>query len=148
MNHVYEFSCTWAVPAPLDVLYSTLERLDLYPQWWRQVKVAERIDDDTCRVVVQSRLPFSIRITAHRSRADADAGVLEARLSGDLVGFSRWVLTPAPDGGTLLAFSEEVEAARPLLRRLAFARPLFEINHRMMMRAGERGLRKQLSRPS
>jgi hypothetical protein len=146
VNHRYDFSCTWSMPAPPDVLYQTLERLDLYPQWWRQVKVAERIDDDTCRVVVQSRLPFALRITAHRSRADADAGVLEARLSGDLVGFSRWVLTPTPDGGTRLVFAEEVEAARPLLRRLAFARPLFEINHRMMMRAGERGLRDHLMR--
>jgi hypothetical protein len=146
VNHRYTFGCTWSMPAPPDVLYPTLERLDLYPQWWRQVKVAERIDDNTCRLVVQSRLPFSLRLTAHRSRADADTGLLEARLSGDLVGFSRWLLSPAPDGGTVLAFAEEVEAARPLLRRLAFARPLFEINHRMMMRAGERGLREHLMR--
>jgi hypothetical protein len=145
VNHAYSFACSWALPAAPDVLYATLERLDLYPQWWRQVKVAERIDDDTCRVVVQSRLPFSLRITAHRSRADAAAGVLEARLTGDLEGFSRWVLRPAPEGGTVLTFSEEVEAVRPLLRRLAFARPLFEINHRVMMRAGERGLRAHLS---
>jgi Polyketide cyclase / dehydrase and lipid transport len=148
VNHAYSFACTWAMPSPPAVLYATLERLDLYPQWWQQVKVAERIDEDTCRVVVQSRLPFSLRITAHRSRADAATGVLEARLSGDLVGFSRWVLTPAPDGTTTLTFSEEVEAVRPLLRRLAFARPLFEVNHRMMMRAGERGLREHLSRPT
>jgi hypothetical protein len=93
-------------------------------------------------------LPFALRITAHRSRADAGAGVLEARLTGDLEGFSRWELTAAPDGGTLLSFSEEVEAVRPLLRRLAFARPLFEVNHRVMMRAGERGLREHLSRPN
>ena len=94
------------MPAPPDVVYQTLERLDLYPQWWRQVKVAERIDDDTCRVVVQSRLPFSLRITAHRSRADATEGVLEARLSGDLAGFSRWSLSPAPRGGTSVTFNE------------------------------------------
>jgi Polyketide cyclase / dehydrase and lipid transport len=148
VNHVYKFACSWAMPAPPEILFATLQRLDLYPQWWQQVKVAERIDDDTCRVVVQSRLPLSLRMTAHRSRVDARAGLLEARLTGDLMGFSRWVLTPASDGGTLLAFSEEVEAVRPLLRHLGFARPLFEINHRMMMRAGERGLRKHLSRPT
>jgi hypothetical protein len=146
VNHVYEFECTWSMPAPPEVLYATLERLDLYPQWWRQVKTAERVDDDTCRVVVQSRLPFALRVTAHRSLADAHAGVLEARLSGDLVGFSRWRLTPAPSGGTWVKFSEEVEAARPLLRRLAFARPVFEINHRLMMNSGERGLRTHLMR--
>jgi hypothetical protein len=146
VNHRYEFGCTWSIPAPPEVLYSTLERLDLYPQWWRQVKVAERIDDDTCRVVVQSRLPFALRLTAHRSLADAERGVLEARLSGDLIGYSRWRLCAEPGGGTRVEFSEEVEAARPLLRRLAFARPAFEINHRLMMSSGERGLRRHLVR--
>jgi len=146
VNQRYDFTCTWSMPAPPEVLYQTLERLDLYPQWWRQVKLAERIDDDTCRVVVQSRLPIALRITAHRSRADAGAGLLEARLSGDLVGYSRWELTAASGGGTTVAFSEEVEAARPLLRRLAFARPLFEVNHRLMMNSGERGLRAHLVR--
>ena len=146
MDHRYLFSSTWSMPAPPEVVYQTLERLDLYPQWWRQVKVAERIDDDTCRVVVQSRLPFSLRITAHRSRADAIEGVLEARLTGDLAGFSRWSLSPAPRGGTSVTFSEEVEAQRPLLRRLAFARPAFVVNHRTMMRSGERGLRAHLMR--
>jgi hypothetical protein len=144
VDHRYEFGCTWSIPAAPQVLYQTLERLDLYPQWWRQVKLAERIDDDTCRVVVRSRLPIALRVTAHRSRADADSGVLEARLSGDLVGFSRWQLSAASGGGTRVEFSEEVEAARPLLRRLAFARPLFEINHRLMMNSGERGLRAHL----
>jgi hypothetical protein len=134
------------MPAPPEVLYGTLERLDLYPQWWRQVKVAERIDDNTCRVVVQSRLPFALRITAHRSLADPGRGLLEARLTGDLVGYSRWRLSARPGGGTHVEFSEEVEAARPLLRRLAFARPAFEINHRLMMRSGERGLRRHLMR--
>lgn len=145
VDHRYEFGCTWSMPAPPDVLYSTLERLDLYPQWWRQVKVAERVDDDTCRVVVKSRLPLALHVTAHRSLADAAQGLLEARLSGDLVGFSRWRLSPSP-GGTRVEFSEEVEAARPLLRRLAFARPLFELNHRLMMNSGERGLRHHLMR--
>jgi uncharacterized protein YndB with AHSA1/START domain len=146
VNHAYEFGATWSMPAPPEVVYATLERLDLYPQWWRQVKVADRVDDDTCRVVVRSRLPLALRITAHRSRADATAGVLEARLSGDLIGFSRWRLSAAADGGTRVTFSEEVEVARPLLRRLAFARPVFELNHRLMMNSGERGLRDHLMR--
>lgn len=71
--------------------------------------------------------------------------MLEARLTGDLEGHSRWTLAPSPDGaGTVLQFGEEVEVRRRLLRTLSFARPAFRFNHAVMMRAGERGLRRHL----
>lgn len=137
------FESTWNLPAPPEVVFATLERLDIYPTWWPQVRRADRIDDDTCDVVVRSTLPFRLRLTAHRVNADPERGVLQARLSGDLVGFTGWTLAGTP-GGTRAAFHQEVEASRPLLRRLEVARPILRANHAWMMRCGERGLNAHL----
>lgn len=145
-RHFYAFASEWVVPVPPVRVFETLSRLDEYPQWWPQVRSTNAIDEQTCEIEVRSTLPYSLRMTAHHSRKDAEAGVLEADLTGDLIGQSRWLLTRAPDGtGTVLRFGEEVEVVRPLLRRLSFARPAFRFNHALMMRAGERGLRRHLA---
>ncbi len=144
VDHTYVFTGTWQLPAAPDVVYSCLERLDLYPEWWPQVREARRIDDDTCAVVVRSHLPYSLRVTAHRHETDPGAGKLHARLSGDLEGFVGWTLR-AHQGGTAADFHEEVIATKALLRTLGFLRPALRANHAWMMRAGERGLRAQLS---
>jgi hypothetical protein len=143
VNQRYTFTSAWQLPAPPDEVFTELERLDRYPTWWRQVRRAERIDDDTCSLVVRSSLPYDLRMTAHRVCADRTRGVLAARLSGDLIGFSGWRLT-AVAGGTRVDFDEQVEVRRPLLRRLAVARPVFRANHAWMMRCGERGLSHHL----
>lgn len=127
-------------------MFETLAKLDEYPAWWRQVRNTKPIDEFTCELEIRSSLPYSLFMTAHHSRKDPDAGVLEARLTGDLIGHSRWTMAPTRDGtGTRLTFGEEVEVQRPLLRRLSFARPAFRFNHTLMMRAGERGLSRHLT---
>ncbi len=145
-RHFYVFRSHWQVPVPAQTVFATLAKLDEYPTWWKQVRRTRPIDEETCEIEVRSALPYSLFMTAHHSRKDAAAGVLEARLTGDLVGRSRWTLAPSPDGtGTVLEFGEEVEVQRPLLRRLAFVRPALQANHAVMMRAGERGLRRHLA---
>ena len=144
-RHFYVFRSDWVVPASQPVVFETLAKLDEYPSWWREVRNTRPIDEQTCGLEIRSSRPYSLHMTAHHSRKDATEGVLEARLSGDLVGHSRWTMTPGPAGGTALTFSEEVEVTRPLLRRLSFARPAFRWNHTLMMRSGERGLRRHLT---
>jgi hypothetical protein len=140
----YHFRSTWRVPAPPMVVYAALARLERYPDWWSQVRYARPVDQDAVELMIRSVLPLEIRMTAHSSRRDPAAGVLEARLSGDLEGFSRWTLTPDP-GGTRAVFQEVVDArGHPALRRLAFARPAFQANHAWMMRQGQAGLRGHL----
>lgn len=144
-RHFYVFRNEWTVPAAPATVFAALERLHEYPTWWPQVRRTNPIDDQTCELEVRSALPYALRLTAHHARKDEDEGVLEARLTGDLVGSSWWTLRPTPDGAaTTVQFAEEVEVHRPLLRRLAFARPVFRANHAVMMRAGERGLRRHL----
>ena len=90
-------------------------------------------------------LPYDLDFAIHQSVNDRPAGILEATLTGDLEGFSRWTVS-ASSGGTLALFDEEVIARKRLLRWLALiARPAFTINHSLMMRHGRQGLSAYLA---
>lgn len=139
-SNAYRFRSSWHVPAPPAESFRVLEELADYPAWWPEVRSAERVDDDTFRIRVRSVLPYDLLITTTRVRADEPAGVLEARLTGDLTGSTRWLVS-GQDGGARLVFEEDVVANKALLRRLGLvARPAFRANHALMMRSGQRGL--------
>ncbi|MEU6808776.1 SRPBCC family protein [Streptomyces sp. NPDC046831] len=136
----YRFRSLWALPVPPAAVYGALERIEDYPRWWPQVRAVERVEDTTALLRIRSLLPYDLVVTAREARREPDAGVLEVALSGDLDGWARW--TVAPHGpGTLARYDQVVEVNKPLLRRFAVpGRPVFRLNHRLMMRSGRRGL--------
>jgi hypothetical protein len=111
-----------------------------YPSWWPQVRAVARVDEDTAHVVVRSLLPYSLDLTLVRSVEDRAAGVLEARIHGQLEGWSRWSLT-STGSSTWLLYEQEV-AVRGRLMTLGsrLARPVLVGNHGAMMRGGRDGL--------
>ncbi|OIK00644.1 SRPBCC family protein [Streptomyces colonosanans] len=138
-NH-YRFRCVWALPVPADRVYAALERAEDYPRWWPQVRAVTRVDDASAVITIRSLLPYDMAFSARRTRCDPAAGVLEATLSGDLEGWVRWTVTAA-GSGALVRYDQVVDVNKPLLRRFAVpGRPVFRVNHRLMMRAGRRGL--------
>jgi len=151
----FRFRHRWHVPVERADAYAVLSDLADYPRWWPQVQSVERIDDSTAAVVCRSLLPYRLRFRMRVARQDPDAGVLEARLSGDLEGWCRWSLAhsappsvsaerPAP-GGTTLLFEQVVVTPNRLLRSLAvLGRPALRLNHTWMMRSGHRGLLRHL----
>ncbi|MEU3512711.1 SRPBCC family protein [Streptomyces longwoodensis] len=140
----YRFVSRWPLPAPAPVVYALLERPEDYPRWWPQVREVTRLDGTSGAFRIRSLLPYDITFTARETRRDPVAGVLETALAGDLEGWARWTVTPAA-GGCLARYDQEVDVTKPLLRRFAVpGRPLFRANHRLMMRAGRRGLRELL----
>ncbi|GAA1958965.1 SRPBCC family protein [Kitasatospora viridis] len=142
----YHLLSTWRLPAPPGAVYRALRDVPDYPLWWPQVREVHRLDDDAGRLRVRSLLPYSLRFTARELRQDEAAGVLEAELSGDLAGWSRWSVDADGPGRSRAVFEEEVRPGKRLMRLLALpGRPLFLANHAVMMRAGERGLRRRLS---
>ncbi|MEU0004958.1 SRPBCC family protein [Streptomyces sp. NPDC006314] len=142
-NH-YRFLSLWSLPAPPTAVYAVLERPEDYPRWWPQVRAATRLDDGTGVITIRSVLPYDLTFTALQTRRDPAVGVLEVALSGDIEGWARWTLTVAGPG-TLARYDQEVDVRKPLLRRLAVpGRPVFRANHRLMMRAGRRGLLRHL----
>jgi Polyketide cyclase / dehydrase and lipid transport len=142
---LYKFRSTWQVSAAPDDVYAVLERLPDYPLWWPQVRSVTPLGNDTYELVCRSSLPYELRFTTKQSVRDPIDRVLEASMSGDLDGFSRWTI--ANDArGTRATFDEQVVATKALLRRLELiARPAFKANHARMMRDGERGLRTYLA---
>lgn len=140
----YRFRTLWTLTAPLAAVYDALEQAEDYPRWWPQVREVNRIDDTSGIVRIRSLLPYDLTFTAREVRRDPAAGVLEIAMTGDLDGWARWTLTTA-GSGTLARYDQEVDVAKPLMRRLAVpGRPLFLANHALMMRAGRRGLAAHL----
>jgi uncharacterized protein YndB with AHSA1/START domain len=140
----YRFRSLWPLPAPPATVYDVLARAEEYPRWWPQVRAGHRLDDTTGVVTVRSVLPYDLTCTVREVRRDPAAGVLQTALSGDLDGWARWTVTAA-GSGTLARYDQLVRVRKPLLRRLAVpGRPFFRANHRLMMRAGRRGLLRHL----
>lgn len=136
----YRFRSVWALHAPPDAVYAVLERAEDYPDWWPQVRQVDAIDDVSGIVRVRSVLPYELTFTAREVVRDRAAGVLEIEMSGDLDGWARWTVR-AHGAGTLARYDQVVDVSKPLLRRFAVpGRPVFRANHRLMMRAGRRGL--------
>lgn len=137
----YRFRSVWHLDAPADHAYEALRDLTSYPQWWPQVRDVRALDHDEAAMLCRSALPYDLRLVVQRRVQDPAAGVLEARLSGDLEGVSRWTIATT-GGGCRALFEEDVVTTRPLMNALAVvARPLFRLNHAWMMRGGQRGLR-------
>ncbi|GAA3155272.1 SRPBCC family protein [Streptomyces echinatus] len=142
-NH-YRFRSLWLLPAPPAAVYTALERAEDYPRWWPQVRSVTRLDAETGVITIRSALPYGLTSTVRETRRDPAAGVLEVTLSGDIDGWARWTVLPGGPG-TLARYDQEVHVRKPLLRPLAVpGRPLFRLNHRLMMRAGRRGLLRHL----
>ncbi|MFG2605388.1 SRPBCC family protein [Streptomyces sp. NPDC048514] len=142
-NH-YRFRSLWALPAAPPAVFAALERPEDYPRWWPQVRSVSRLDENTGVITIRSVLPYGITSTMRQTRRDRAAGVLEVALTGDIDGWARWTVT-ADGPGTLARYDQEVDVRKALLRRLAVpGRPLFRLNHRLMMRAGRRGLLRHL----
>jgi uncharacterized protein YndB with AHSA1/START domain len=136
----YRFQHAWSVPLPPERLFDVLADVGGYPTWWPQVRAVARLDDETAHVVARSLLPYSLDLVLTRAVEDPRAGVLEARIGGQLDGWSRWRLTD--EGGlTRLRYEQEVlTPGRLMTAASSVARPVLEANHTWMMRGGRRGL--------
>ncbi|AZP16464.1 SRPBCC family protein [Streptomyces aquilus] len=136
----YRFHTRWALPASPTTVYDVLEQAEDYPRWWPQVRAVERLDDTTGVITIRATLPYDLVFTAREVRRERASGVLEIAMTGDLEGWARWTIT-GDGAGTLALYDQVVDVNKPLLRRLAVpGRPVFRANHRLMMRAGRRGL--------
>ncbi|MFC4032124.1 SRPBCC family protein [Streptomyces polygonati] len=152
----YRFRTAWHLDAAPDTVYRVLERPDLYPEWWPQVREVRQTGDTSGDLRFRSILPYELRVTARSTRQDPQRRILEVAMTGDLEGWVRWTVLdgiPAagpeqPNGGTRLLFEQEVVVRKRLMRLLAIpCRPLFRANHALMMRGGRTGLLARLASP-
>nr|WP_042375215.1 hypothetical protein [Streptacidiphilus neutrinimicus] len=145
--HRYRFTSRWELPGAYEHVFAALAAPIDYPLWWPQITEVRQLTQDSGRMRFRSLLPYDLHVTAFAERNDPDAGVLEARLAGDLEGLTRWTVSrDGAEGRTVAVFDEDVEVCKPLMRLLALpGRPAFRANHAWMMRAGRLGLARHLA---
>lgn len=140
----YRFQTTWRIDASASDAFEVLNEIERYPAWWPEIKDVRRIGEERAEVRIRAALPYTLHIQLQKEIADKPAGILRTSLTGDLEGWSSWSITPVA-GACVLRFNEEVATTGSLMNAVApIARPLFRLNHRLMMRHGERGLRRHL----
>jgi polyketide cyclase/dehydrase/lipid transport protein len=141
----YRFTSYWRVDSSVEEAYAALRDLASYPTWWPEVKEAKDIGNETFWLRCRSFLPYDLIFETRQAVQDPAAGVLEASMTGDLEGFSRWTIKPEGTGA-LMRFDEQVITNKRSLNVLApMARPAFKANHTLMMRHGQAGLRTFLA---
>lgn len=146
---VFVFTDTWALPAGPAAAYDLLADVEGYPRWWPQVRSVVRESPERGQAVVRSALPYALHVTMTRAAQDPSAGVLRVDLSGDLVGWSEFVLSPR-GSGCVAAYRQECVLGEPRMARTAAWPPVAAVmrwNHTWMMRAGQRGAARVLAGP-
>jgi uncharacterized protein YndB with AHSA1/START domain len=148
----YDFLSTWAFAAPIEDVWQAVHETERWPDWWRGVKVAERLrggagpDDgvgSVHRYVWRSRLPYDIGFRMRTTRVERPF-LLEGEADGDLRGSGRWRLWQS-DGATAVTYEWRVETTIAWMNAAApLGRAVFHWSHDHVMRNGARGLSERL----
>jgi ribosome-associated toxin RatA of RatAB toxin-antitoxin module len=142
----FVFRSEWLLPASPPQVYAVLADVESYPAWWPQVRKATRIDEASGELTCRSLLPYDLVFRMHQELRDPEGLVLRASMSGDLNGTSQWTI--AADGAqrSRAVFDEDVSVGSGLVGAAGrLFRPALKFNHDLMMRSGEKGLRKHLA---
>ncbi|WP_203138379.1 hypothetical protein [Microbacterium sp. JZ31] len=147
MRADYSFESRWAVPAPPGRCWREIERTvtGASGAWWPGVRVERPASALTpgASVVLAVRAPlgYRLRCTLRITAIESDSS-LDADSSGDLVGHGAIRIRPTGDGSAI-EIRWDVTVQRAWMRMLSpVLRPVFAAAHGMVMRMGERGLRR------
>ncbi|AKU18448.1 SRPBCC family protein [Luteipulveratus mongoliensis] len=141
----FQFASVSHLDAAPDRVFDALREPEHWDRWWPQIRHIQPYDDESGLVVIRSLLPVTLRVVVTRQVVDPDGGVLRAGLTGDLTGWSQFVVR-REGRGTHLDYTQECAVTKRRLGRAAQAlRPVLLVNHAAMMRAGMRGLQSYAS---
>lgn len=149
----YAFVTNWTFEADIEEVADILADALALPRWWPSVylDVVELEPGDEQSVgalydlYTKGWLPYTLRWQLRVTSSNRPHGfTLDS--SGDFVGNGVWTLRQ--DGPLArVRYDWNIEATKPLLRRLSFAlRPIFAANHRWAMAKGEQSLKLELAR--
>jgi len=147
----YQFTDTWSVDHPLEVVWQVVDDVASWPSWWPDYRRVERVSATEhgvgvrWRAGVRSNLPYTVDFTFTVLEHEPPRYV-RTRVEGFFTGEIDWRLEPAGDG-TRLVLHEETETTWPLINLVARlgGRRFLEANHAAAMRRGERGMRTFLA---
>jgi len=149
-QHQFHLMTEWLFDAPVEAVWSEIERPEQWPSWWKAVKQVEVLnagDGDGIgairRLTWTTALPYDLSFNMKVTQVERFR-LLEGRASGELDGTGRWTLTNE-SGRTRVRYDWIVEVTKPWMRILApLLRPVFAWNHGIVMGWGYEGLRERL----
>jgi uncharacterized protein YndB with AHSA1/START domain len=146
----FHFDRTWEFPVPPELLWSVLDRTDLYPTWWswlRELDTDGFATGSTAHCLIQSPLPYALRCSIHVDEMSPPDLVVTS-VTGDLRGPARLEVQRAPDGCTArLVWS--LTPGNAMFRRLAVvARPAMLWAHDRVVATGVEQFRRRALDPA
>lgn len=146
----YHFITQWELRAPLEKVYEVLHDTDNYPQWWKyiaKVETVKKTDNEIGTIKKyfwRTALPYTLSFSLEATEVEQNA-LLTGRATGDLEGTGTWKFYRDNDITRVLYFWN-VRTTKSWMNFFApLAKPFFNWNHNLIMRAGARALAKKLN---
>ncbi len=147
----YSFVTQWRVAGSLPRVYSVLNDVSRYPQWWPQLAQEFRClsrpgstpGHERGAITTKGFLPYVLRWTYEVTHSEPPH-TFSIKAEGDIEGDGRWVLEQ--NGSNVdITYYWNVRTEKTLLKFLSpLFRPVFALNHDWVMARGKEGLRREL----
>ena len=146
----YSFISHWEINAPVSVVWDYIDKGEEWHSWWRSVvktKLLQKGDNNGIGEIIQytwkSFLPFKLKINFKITGKDLYKEI-RGESTGDLIGAGVWRFEER-NGITYVDYQWEVESTKKLVNFLShFMKGFFTYSHNVIMRRGEKGLKKAL----
>jgi uncharacterized protein YndB with AHSA1/START domain len=146
----YAFVTTWRIQAPIERVWTALNRPEEWPRWWpglEHVALVQAGDERGIgaarEYVFKSVLPYRLRFIVRSTRIEQPR-LIEGDASGELVGMGRWTLAEEV-GATRVRYEWNVSTTRAWMNAVArIGRPVLAWNHDVLMRGAGEGLQRYL----
>ena len=146
MSAPFAFDRSWDFEEPPEELWAVLSDTDSFPRWWtwlRTLEVPGLEPGAVAEAVIQSPLPYSLRVSIEVERVVAPE-LVETYVRGDLDGVASLAVTPVAGGGSSARLWWELELRNGLLRGAAtIGRPLMVWAHDRIVDVGIEQFRRR-----
>jgi uncharacterized protein YndB with AHSA1/START domain len=127
-------------PSPPERVWDALSATGEYQRWWPWLTAFEApglVAGGLWRCTVRPRLPYSLRFAIRLDRVVPPA-LVTARISGDIAGHARLVLTAHADGSEVRLTSVLAPGNRAFAVLAAMASPIVRRGHDWVLDTGAR----------
>lgn len=149
-NHIYHFTSDWNINATPALAELAIHNVPEWKLWWRDLVYVNIVRETPSyigsefeaawRSAVGYTLHMSIVITSFEAGKSIGFDA-----TGDLQGSGTWQFTSAQHGTTAMHITWNVATTKPWMNTLApLLKPLFTLNHHILMRRAETSLNKYL----
>ena len=149
-SNYYKFITQWRIKAPLIDVWYAIYNSEEWPFWWKGVKDVSVIRENDVdgingikKYTWKSILPYTLSFKMRLVKKE-DFELLSGMAFGELEGDGTWYFSEE-NGVTKVQYNWNVKTNKAWMNYFAFAlKPLFKLNHDVVMKWGAQGLAKKL----